>query len=576
MSGNYAPPSCTFDKVTINFTVTSRGRQFDRLGSMYLGDIEVFRTSTAEPTYDGIRWEYLKDMSHYLTLFRQPQKIIFDLGNLIDDTYTAPFNATLIATFFASSEKTNAADVIYPISARRSAKDAPSAFSVPGENASVSVDFPRNVRRAVVSIAACGQGDEEFWFGNVPQSQIDAFPDIAPMFGYSPFREVQLLVDGKLAGVVWPFPIVFTGGVVPGLWRPVVGLDAFDLREHEIDITRLLPNLCDGDPKGHTFEIRVVGIDDTDDAPPTLSKTVGQRWVVSGKIFLWLDEPDHITVGQVYDPFSDQVQLLMQSSVGQNDAGENISLTFDTFATRIYTQFSTLYTSTGASSVSWRQVLFYTNTAKFTEKGAVQLIEQNTRGYDAATGFNPYVKAYHYPIWLNTSFHLDSRSGNFTIDAPIARGLFLDTWGSSVFPLQLDAFPNFKPWPNDTVYGAGIHTTQNGSAHYLGVPSKKSAYGYGQTEQNFSFEGLHTPPRFREISLDEVSTASPFPGEELYFRHVLAANNTVLSDREKISGSITRDYFNTDIPTEKSLQHVQSLDVPRLPQRIKKFLGIPR
>lgn len=27
---------------------------------MYLGDIEVFRTSTAEPTADGIIWTYLK------------------------------------------------------------------------------------------------------------------------------------------------------------------------------------------------------------------------------------------------------------------------------------------------------------------------------------------------------------------------------------------------------------------------------------------------------------------------------------------------------------------------------------
>ena len=58
--GNYTPPPCAFNRVTWNLTVTSAGRQFDRLGSVYLGDIEVYRTSTAEPTSTGIEWTYLK------------------------------------------------------------------------------------------------------------------------------------------------------------------------------------------------------------------------------------------------------------------------------------------------------------------------------------------------------------------------------------------------------------------------------------------------------------------------------------------------------------------------------------
>jgi hypothetical protein len=58
--GNYTAPRCKFNRVTWNLTVVSAGRQFDRLGIVYLGDIEVFRTSTAEPTAKGIRWTYLK------------------------------------------------------------------------------------------------------------------------------------------------------------------------------------------------------------------------------------------------------------------------------------------------------------------------------------------------------------------------------------------------------------------------------------------------------------------------------------------------------------------------------------
>jgi len=44
--------------VVFNLTMTSKGRQFDRLGHLYMGDIEVWRTSTAEPTWFGIVFRY--------------------------------------------------------------------------------------------------------------------------------------------------------------------------------------------------------------------------------------------------------------------------------------------------------------------------------------------------------------------------------------------------------------------------------------------------------------------------------------------------------------------------------------
>lgn len=58
--GPYTPPACEFNRVTWNLTVSSRGRQYDRLGTVSFGDIELFRTSTAEPTTNGIEWTYLK------------------------------------------------------------------------------------------------------------------------------------------------------------------------------------------------------------------------------------------------------------------------------------------------------------------------------------------------------------------------------------------------------------------------------------------------------------------------------------------------------------------------------------
>jgi hypothetical protein len=43
--------------------------------------------------------------------------------------------------------------------------------------------------------------------------------------------------------VSWPFPIVFTGGISPGLWVPIVGIDTYDLPS---SVSPWLGVLCDG------------------------------------------------------------------------------------------------------------------------------------------------------------------------------------------------------------------------------------------------------------------------------------------------------------------------------------------
>lgn len=114
------------------------------------------------------------------------------------------------------------------------------------------------------------------------QQDINDFPVYGQIPGYSPFREVQLFIDGSLAGVVWPFPVIFTGGVVPGFWRPIVGIDAFDLKEDEIDVTPWLPLLCDG--RAHSFSIVVSGLNRTANGTNVLAETTDSYWLVTGKV----------------------------------------------------------------------------------------------------------------------------------------------------------------------------------------------------------------------------------------------------------------------------------------------------
>lgn len=52
-------------------------------GCCGLTTAQVWRTSTSEPTRDGIIWTYIKDVSHYTRLFATPGTFIFQLDNII-------------------------------------------------------------------------------------------------------------------------------------------------------------------------------------------------------------------------------------------------------------------------------------------------------------------------------------------------------------------------------------------------------------------------------------------------------------------------------------------------------------
>lgn len=518
----------------MNFTVTSQGRQFDRLGLMYLGDIEVFRTSTAEPTAAGIVWTYIKEMEQYNALWTKDQKIIFDLGNIVDDTYTGPYYTTLTATFFTVPDSQPIADTILPISAELSSANKGSAFSVPGQSASVSHTLPQNIERAVISLSACGQATEEFWYTNTFNSDVDTFTSTAgTLYGYSPFREVQLLIDGQLAGVYWPFPIIFTGGIVPGFWRPIVGIDAFDLRQHEIDVTSWLPLLCDG--ASHTFEIRVAGLNDDGAGHATLSEIVGSYWVVTGTIFLFLGEAGSVTTGTLPNIDSPLPAIQISSSVTTNSTGANETLTYSiSTLTRDISISSTVKNSNGSRKASWTQNLSYSNFNTLTNEGFVQLTIQNTTGSDRSS--SGYANTYSYPLDVNSSFSVDA-AGEVGINATLTRGLGYNVYGPSVFPSGVQTFnittpsffsPEGALTPQNiqlsasppSFSGALLSTTQIGSAGYFS--GLNSSYSFGTTTQDFDFRGA------------EVN--APYVTHELYHRHVMAVNSTITQDEQTLVG----------------------------------------
>ncbi|KAI0142278.1 hypothetical protein F4776DRAFT_500549 [Hypoxylon sp. NC0597] len=409
--GTYSPPSrCNFTTVIFNLSVVSSGRQYDRLATLWLGDIEVWRTSTAMPIQSGIHWSFQKDMTIWHPLLIQSQKIIFDLGNLIDgDRYTGYFNTTLEALYYNDQYTSgfHPASHIYPISTLSSSNNTTSLFSLPSDSGSVNLTLPRNVKNAVVSVTASGNGEEEFWFTNVPTEYVHTFPSNEGwLYGYSPFREVQVYIDGQLAGVSWPFPILFTGGVDPGAWRPIVGIDAFELPSSEIDVTPWLGLLADGND--HTIQLRVVGFDTSakDGIGP-----VGDNWWVSGSVFVWLEDAVEQTLAQNFRSEVTAVSFDFHSVIGtaidESDAATNTSLYFALIASRNISISSTIISGNNTREVAWTQSLSFSNVQNMTDLAFNQSLAMVTSGRHTDSA-SDIISNYTYPLNLFSAYDVAS------------------------------------------------------------------------------------------------------------------------------------------------------------------------
>jgi hypothetical protein len=126
----------------------------------------------------------------------------------------------------------------------------------------------------VLDIFASGNGDEEFWYSNTPEEYVDTFGVWnVSLLGQGTFREVLVYIDDDIIGVVSPFEVVFTGGVCPGFWRPIVGHRTFDLPTYPIDLTPFIDYLRN---ETHRISFRIQG------QPHTL-----ENWYISGYLQIW-------------------------------------------------------------------------------------------------------------------------------------------------------------------------------------------------------------------------------------------------------------------------------------------------
>lgn len=278
-TGTYTPPTgCgtpgRWSKVVLRMDGNVEGRQYDRLGYLDIGGVQVFRTSTPEPSQDGIDWSVEKDVTEYEKTLSSTQSVDMLIGNVVNDTYTGVLDVKVTLTFYAAESRhtSSAPDQVIPLSDGNSVTTG------------ASLTTPRNSERILAEVYATGSGGgcEEFWYSAT-----------TPSASYScqggddgPYREVQVSVDGKVAGIASPYPNVWTGGWSPYLWSVIPSPTAFDVRPLTFDLTPFAGLLNDG--KAHTVDVSVVGV------------PAGQTgWSAPTNILVWQDAHKSVVTGAV-------------------------------------------------------------------------------------------------------------------------------------------------------------------------------------------------------------------------------------------------------------------------------------
>lgn len=235
-------------KIVLRLDGAVKGRQYDRIGHFEVGGVTIFRTSSPEPSRDGIEWRVEKDVTAYAPLFAQPQDAEMHLGNVVNDTYTGIFDVRLSLLFFRADDKHPAAqtaDLVLPLD----------KLHEDGADTVGNIVIPANTERLLAEVYATGSGGgcEEFWYYAVP---LDGYWCHNPQ---GPYREVQVLLDGKVAGIAAPYPHIYTGGWSnPLLWYTIPSPRAFDIQPIRYDLTPFIGPLNDGKP--HEVRLRVAGV----------------------------------------------------------------------------------------------------------------------------------------------------------------------------------------------------------------------------------------------------------------------------------------------------------------------------
>lgn len=247
------------------------------------------------------------------------------------------------------------ADLIIPISG---VVDQGFWFRIECENDvhSKGIQIPPNTYKAVIEIYVSFHGNDEFWYSNPPDSYIET-NNLITGRGHGSYREVFVTIDGNLVGSVIPFPVIFTGGINPLFWEPIVAIGAFDVPSYDFDLTPFLGLLLDG--KTHSFGLGV-------------SESIS-FWLVDANLHLWLDHDLAVVQAKVIDYHFPAISLQRKSEFKLLDGS------FKVEAKRNSHFMGWVSSTSGNFTTHISQEFKFKNLIKFHRNGTDKVVKQKVK-----------------------------------------------------------------------------------------------------------------------------------------------------------------------------------------------------
>jgi hypothetical protein len=240
--------------LTVDFTVTA-GRQYDRTGTIYLGNTNIFFGTTAEPRASlSPSWHVERDLTDYSALFGAAQTGAAFLGNIYSSIYNGGIYGTATLLFYPANAA-NPAPAVPSAVFGLSSNNQTGFVNTTTDTVAKALSLPQNVTRAYLDVISQSQSNDEFWYTCVPNSVAGPLENC----GNTGFRETEVTIDGTPAGVAPVYPWIYTGGIDPYLWEPITGIETLNLKPYRVDLTPFAGILSNGQP--HTVAVSVYNAD---------------------------------------------------------------------------------------------------------------------------------------------------------------------------------------------------------------------------------------------------------------------------------------------------------------------------
>ena len=438
----YTPPSgCAgpWAKVVFSadFTVTA-GRQFDRTAEVYLGSSNIYFGTTAEPRRAlSPSWHVERDVTDLSAIFKTAQAGRARIDNVVDGTYTGVIYANASLIFYPASRKYPAPvvpDVVVPVSGTND----PAYLYKTTDKVTQTLNLPRNVEKVYLDLISQSQSGDEFWYLCVPDSDANALETC----GGTAFRETEVSIDGKAAGVAPVYPWIYTGGIDPYLWEPTVGVQTLNFKPYRVDLTPFAGVLADG--AAHTVAVSVYG--------------ANSYFAVTANLLAYTDHEASTTGGALVSNTLGAAPVPALTDTTATDSTGTTTGTVAIGSNRTFTASGYVMTSHGKVTTTVNQTVKFLSTQTFNVNAATEiqnLVQTSTVDSTTTAEHADYtdtdLHSVSFPLTLNYSYVVKpdntstqvvtSTQGNQDFEATLTNGSNLDVKGTYEQVQTTDSLP---------------------------------------------------------------------------------------------------------------------------------------